>query len=86
MFIFLSLIALLLSLYFLAIVCDEFFVASLDKIAEKLKMLSDVAGATFMAVGSSAPELFTSLFAVFKPGDHANVGAGTIVGSAILIF
>lgn len=36
-----------------------------------------------MAVGSSAPELFTSLFAVLKPGDHANVGAGTIVGSAI---
>ncbi len=36
-----------------------------------------------MAVGSSAPELFTSLFAVLKPGDHADIGAGTIVGSAI---
>lgn len=56
---------------------------ALDVIIDRLKLNSDVAGATFMAVGSSAPELFTSLFAVLKPGEHANVGAGTIVGSAI---
>lgn len=36
-----------------------------------------------MAVGSSAPELFVSLAALFKPGDHSAIGAGTIVGSAI---
>lgn len=74
---------LLISFYLLAVICEEFFVPSLDKIAERLKMPSDVAGATFMAVGSSAPELFTSLFAIVKAGDHADVGAGTIVGSAI---
>jgi K+-dependent Na+/Ca+ exchanger-like protein len=67
----------------LAVVCDEFFVASLDEIIDRLKMPSDVAGATFMAVGSSAPELFTSLIAVLRPGGVADVGAGTIVGSAI---
>lgn len=76
-------VVLLLSFYALAVICEEFFVASLDKISERLKLSSDVAGATLMAVGSSAPELFTSLFALIKPGDHANVGAGTIVGSAI---
>lgn len=76
-------LALLISFYLLAVICDEFFVPALDRIAHRLKMSSDVAGATLMAVGSSAPELFTSLFAVFKPGDHADVGAGTIVGSAI---
>ncbi len=44
----------------LAIVCDEFFVPSLDVIIEKLGCSEDVAGATFMAAGGSAPELFTS--------------------------
>lgn len=72
----------------LAIVCDEYFVTSLEKICEvlesrspspffsfhqlfkplifglflqKLDLSEDVAGATFMAAGSSAPELFASV-------------------------
>lgn len=77
------LFVLLVSFYLLAVICEDFFVKSLDMISNKLKLSSDVAGATLMAVGSSAPELFTSLFAVLKPGDHADIGAGTIVGSAI---
>ena len=74
---------LLISFYLLARVCDEYFVVSLDKIAEKLKMSHDVAGATLMAVGSSAPELFIAIIALIKPGNHAALGMGTIVGSAI---
>ncbi|XP_064621540.1 sodium/potassium/calcium exchanger 4-like isoform X2 [Lineus longissimus] len=67
--------------YALAIVCDEYFVSSLDKICERLGLSEDVAGATFMAAGSSAPELFTSIIGVFiAKGD---VGVGTIVGSAV---
>ncbi|XP_038257636.1 sodium/potassium/calcium exchanger 2 isoform X1 [Dermochelys coriacea] len=65
----------------LAIVCDEFFVPSLTVITEKLAISDDVAGATFMAAGGSAPELFTSLIGVFI--SHSNVGIGTIVGSAV---
>ncbi len=76
-------VALLLSFYLLARVCDEYFVSSLDKVAEKLKMSSDVAGATLMAVGSSAPELFVSIIALVKPGGHGAVGMGTIIGSAL---
>jgi hypothetical protein len=45
----------------LAIICDDYFVASLEQIVEKLQLSDDVAGATFMAAGSSAPELFTSV-------------------------
>ena len=74
---------LIASFYLLAVICEEFFVPSLDIISEKLKLSSDVAGATLMAVGSSAPEFFTALFAVFLPGGHADIGSGTIVGSAI---
>ncbi|XP_042584719.1 sodium/potassium/calcium exchanger 2-like isoform X4 [Cyprinus carpio] len=65
----------------LAIVCDEFFVPALTVITEKLKISDDVAGATFMAAGGSAPELFTSVIGVFI--SHSNVGIGTIVGSAV---
>ncbi|KAK3098268.1 hypothetical protein FSP39_017749 [Pinctada imbricata] len=65
----------------LAIVCDEFFVPSLGVITNKLKISEDVAGATFMAAGGSAPELFTSLLGVFIAQN--NVGIGTIVGSAV---
>lgn len=65
----------------LAIVCDEFFVPSLDVIIEKLDITDDVAGATFMAAGGSAPELFTSVIGVFVSFD--DVGIGTIVGSAV---
>jgi hypothetical protein len=33
----------------IAIVCDDFFVASLEQICEVLQLSDDVAGATFMA-------------------------------------
>ncbi|XP_067838340.1 sodium/potassium/calcium exchanger 2-like [Heptranchias perlo] len=65
----------------LAIVCDEFFVPSLTVIIDRMKISDDVAGATFMAAGGSAPELFTSLIGVFI--SRSNVGIGTIVGSAV---
>ena len=65
----------------LAIVCDEYFCPSLEIISEALHLSEDVAGATFMAAGSSAPELFTALVTIYvAPGDQ---GVGTIVGSAI---
>nr|XP_012594022.1 sodium/potassium/calcium exchanger 4 isoform X3 [Microcebus murinus] len=67
--------------YALAIVCDDFFVPSLEKICEKLHLSEDVAGATFMAAGSSTPELFASVIGVFIT--HGDVGVGTIVGSAV---
>ncbi|XP_018414030.1 PREDICTED: sodium/potassium/calcium exchanger 4 [Nanorana parkeri] len=67
--------------YALAIVCDDFFVPSLEKICERLHLSEDVAGATFMAAGSSTPELFASVVGVFIT--HGDVGVGTIVGSAV---
>ena len=47
----------------------------------QLKITPDVAGATFMAAGGSAPELFTSIIGVFIA--KSDVGIGTIVGSAV---
>lgn len=78
-----ALFLLLTCFYLLAIICEDYFVVSLDMIADRLRLSSDVAGATLMAMGSSAPELFTSLFAVLHTDTHTNIGTGTIVGSAI---
>ncbi len=67
--------------YLLAVVCDRYFVGSLEIISTKLKLSDDVAGATFMAVGTSAPEFFTAAMAVIMMSN--DVGAGTIIWSAI---
>ncbi len=83
MFVLFYLLILVLSFYLLAIICEDYFVPALDRIAHKFKLPDDVVGATFMAVGSSAPEFFTAFFAVILPGDKGNIGSGTIVGSAI---
>ncbi len=74
---------LIISFYLLGQVCDGYFIKSLDKIAKDLNMSHDMAGATLMAIGSSAPELFIAIIALLKPGNHEIIGMGTIVGSAI---
>ena len=46
---------------------DEIAIPALWKvIVDNLGLDDDVAGATFMAAGGSAPELFTSLVGTFK--------------------
>lgn len=67
----------------IAIVCDDFFVASLEKICEALGLSDDVAGATFMAAGSSAPELAASAMSLINSNTDSSIGIGTIVGSAV---
>lgn len=65
----------------LTVVCEDFFVASLNQISLCLGLKPDVAGATFMAVGSSAPTLFISIVSIFLT--EGDIGLGTIVGSTI---
>jgi len=48
----LSSFGLLASFYFLHFITEFYFIPSLDKLAKKLKMSSDMAGATLMAAGS----------------------------------
>jgi K+-dependent Na+/Ca+ exchanger-like protein len=67
----------------IAVVCDELFVPALEEIASDrhMNLSMDVAGATLMAAGGSAPELFTSFFGTFV--QESEVGIGTVVGSAV---
>lgn len=66
--------------YSLALVCEKYFMPSLEEFSQRLGLSEDVAGATLMSAGSSAPELFTALLGVFVA--KGDVGTGTIVGSA----
>ena len=78
-----SFLIIVVAVYLLSIVTDEFFIPSLDQISRKLKLPHNVAGASLMAMGSSAPELAIALLALFRGGEHSDVGIGTIVGSAV---
>mmetsp|Transcript_90654 Transcript_90654/g.216451 ORF Transcript_90654/g.216451 Transcript_90654/m.216451 type:complete len:546 (+) Transcript_90654:123-1760(+) len=62
-------------------VCDVYFAGSIDLLCDAWDLTPDVAGATWMAAGGSAPEFFTSMIgATIAQND---VGFGTIVGSAV---
>ena len=69
--------------YLLEKICDHYFIPSLEYIADRLKISSDVAGATFMAIGTSAPEFAIAVAALTVVGNHEIIGVSTIVGSAI---
>lgn len=79
-----SLVIMGLAVYLLGIITDEYFIVSLDQISQKLRIPHNVAGASLMAMGSSAPELAIALLAlVIASGSHSDMGIATIVGSAI---
>ena len=65
----------------IAITCDEYLVPALDVMVQRFEISPAIAGATFMAAGGSAPELFVSLIGTMYGSD---IGVGTVVGSAAL--
>jgi K+-dependent Na+/Ca+ exchanger-like protein len=80
----LSLLVIVACVYALSVITDGFFVESLDEISHRMRLPPSVAGASLMAMGSSAPELAIALFALFRGGgEHSDLGIGTIVGSAV---
>ncbi|MCA9969424.1 MAG: calcium/sodium antiporter [Anaerolineales bacterium] len=79
-----NLLIIFVTIYFLSIITDEFFIESLDQIADRWRLPSNVAGASLMAMGSSMPELSIALLALVQDGGlHSDVGVGNIVGSAV---
>ncbi len=73
----------ILAFYVVTKVVDEYFINSLDNIAGWLKLTPSVAGATLLAIGTSAPEISITMFALFLEGSSPAIGLGTVVGSAI---
>ncbi|XP_017021716.1 sodium/potassium/calcium exchanger 5 isoform X2 [Drosophila kikkawai] len=65
----------------LAIVCDDYLLPAMERLCYSLKLSYDVAGATFLAASTSAPELFINCVGTFIT--HSDIGIGTIVGSSV---
>lgn len=63
----------------LAVVCNDYFLPSVECICEDLNISKDVAAATFMATATTTPELFTNLISTFVI--DSDLGVGTIIGS-----
>ncbi|KAG9510875.1 Sodium/potassium/calcium exchanger 3 [Fragariocoptes setiger] len=62
----------------LAVICDAYFVPSLQTLSDVYDLPPDIAGSTLMALGASVPELFASLIGVFVTEDDI----GTAVPAA----
>jgi K+-dependent Na+/Ca+ exchanger-like protein len=63
-------------------VCTNFFLPSIDSIVERYNIKPEVAGATILAIGGSAPEIFIMFFGTFLAGN--NIGHSTILGSGAI--
>ncbi len=68
----------------LAIVCDDHLCPAIDVICEELGLSDDIAGATLLAFGSSAPEIFMNIAATAS--GHVGLSLPAILGSAIIAF
>jgi len=63
---------------------EEYFVTALNELIDVNGISPDVAGATFMAAGSSSPEVFAALIGLFfSSSEGGGAGVGTVVGSAV---
>jgi len=79
--IFVSIMLMMWTFKNLKVISDVYFVPSTIRLAKKLGMSNDVAGATLLAFGSSAPEFCTNVVASLFITNEC--GVGDIVGSAI---
>lgn len=80
----------------LGIVCDDYMCVALERMCDVWMIREDVAGATFMAFGSAAPEIIINLVGTLKQArsypppqsalDASNMGVGAILGSGMIAF
>lgn len=65
----------------IAFICNDYFLPSVFCICQDLRLSHDIAGATFMATATCAPELFVNVIGTFLT--ESDLGIGTVVGSAV---
>jgi K+-dependent Na+/Ca+ exchanger-like protein len=70
----------------LAIVCDEYLVPSLETLCLRWGVREDVAGASFMAFGSAAPEIIINAVTTVQGAQNVELGVGAIIGSGMIAF
>lgn len=67
--------------FVMAVVIDSYFLQSLQYFCSVLNIPPNISGCTFMALGTSSPEFFSSAISVFM--GESTIGTGAIVGSSI---
>merc|ERR1719320_576395 len=94
----LEVLVLIYSFAGLAIVCDDYMVPALETLCVRWGVQEDVAGATFMAFGSAAPEIIINAVQTIKSRlnnptngppsgqDDVALGIGAIIGSGMIAF
>lgn len=90
----LQMITMLYAFLGLAIICDDHLVPALDTLVAVWQIPDDVAGATFMAFGSAAPEIViaavsTAQATVSTSGgneDDITLGVSSVIGSGLIAF
>ncbi|XP_054159483.1 sodium/potassium/calcium exchanger 4-like isoform X2 [Oppia nitens] len=65
----------------ITLLCDSYFVPSLEFIGNYLHLSPDITGALFTPLGTAGPEVFSSIVGVFVT--EGNIGTGAIIGSAV---
>ena len=61
----------------------DWLVRGACNIANALKIRPMIIGLTVVSIGTSAPELFVSVFAAFDPNAGSDVALGNVLGSNI---
>ncbi|RWS18568.1 sodium/potassium/calcium exchanger 3-like protein, partial [Leptotrombidium deliense] len=79
---FIAIVVIFILYNYMAIICDDYFLPSIEKCAKILKLSEDVAGATIMAAGSSAAEFFINIIGAIV--GNFDIGLGTVVGSGMI--
>jgi sodium/potassium/calcium exchanger 6 len=69
---------------FLGTAASDFFCPNLYTAAEALRLPQDVAGVTLLALGNSAPDLFSSVVAIHG-ADAISLALGELVGAGLVI-
>ena len=67
-------------------VVDEKLVPALESLCDRWRMKEDVAGATFLAIGSAAPEIVISVITAIEGGESLQLGVSSIFGSGLMGF
>jgi K+-dependent Na+/Ca+ exchanger-like protein len=79
-------IVFLYSMLAIAIVADEYLVVSLETLCVRWHVREDVAGATFMAFGSAAPEIIINAITTVRGSSQTDLGVSAIIGSGMIAF
>lgn len=88
---FLEVLLLLYCFVGLALICDDYLAVGLETLCRRWNVKEDVAGATFMAIGSAAPEIVINVIAAIQAGTSSNpkatqLGVSAIIGSGMVAF